>query len=244
MHDFRFSPFDLAGRQYLLLPKLNDAQAALLRLRLAEVGYRVVRGRELKATSGKAVIGVDRAGLCWTNGSLDDPIAPVIPKLLSLPKEPASAESMFESYCVIRATPEGVVARLSLRMETSGLWDRLREAGVSALTPDELAVARLLLSHAVGKVSVLTDFPTESCRVRRIGRRQYYECRLDAREAAEGLRSSWERSPRSAYLPRDAILRVGSLRPISSEELAGGMASLGDWCGFAPGAGASSATSA
>ena len=111
----------------------------------------------------------------------------------------------------------------------------MRASNQSALTPDEQAVIRFLLKQAEGEVRVLTDYPTDSCAVTRIGRRQYYYASLAVSEFADVLRSGWDRGPRNAYLPKEGVVAIERYRSPSRTDLSNLFESLGDWCGYTTG---------
>jgi len=228
---FSFNQFKLRDVFYVLLPKLSPAQLEVFRNRFESTGFRVTSGRNLSATKEGTSLTVSPVGVCWSNRDMTDVVTPVVPRLVK-EKETSSTSSVLERYCKIMRSEGEVLIRFSLRMESSGLWDALRAAGLSGLSPDECAVARFLLSQSSGECAVFTDFPTESSSVKRLGGKQYYESFVDVAEAGSCLRSSVHKSPRNAYLPRDGILRVKKFVPPSKAQLSAALNSVGDWCGY------------
>ncbi len=229
---FKLDQIRLEERFYILLPKLNSSQVDILRRRLVEVGYRVSVGDVLRAEKGRSTITISQVGLCWSNDDLIDAIAPVLPEVIASEKEKTSVEELQSKYFRIKLTGEGTLLRFSPRMESSTIWESLRSTGQCGLSPDEHTLTRFVLSQTAGDCVVLTDYPTESSVVRRIGRKQYYESNIRASEVAGDLRSCEGRGVRNAYLPKNALLRFTSPLDFTPEKAAKIFSELGDWCSF------------
>ncbi len=224
--------FALGGRSYLLLPKLVPAQVELISRRLEGLGFRVNSRGILSAKNEGKSVHVDSQGLCWSNVDVTDEVGPVVPELLSLPKQPASYGKVAGMY--LNTVPHTLnrKVRFSLRVETGRNWRLLREHGFSGLSPDEHLVVSRVLALGGGRVQMVTDFPTADSRSRVIGKRLYYTSSLDAAEAVETLRMAGEEKRRNSYLPDDGILELES--PISRALTAWEDAfhDLGEWCYF------------
>ena len=220
-------------RHYALLPKMNASQLLLIEHRLAASGYSVARDKALSARKGGASVHIDPAGVCWSNTDVTDLVAPAVPDILKATKTIVPLSRLALQYFYAKRNDRGFTIRLSLRMESSKWWRELRSTNQSALAPDEHAVVAFLLSRSKGKCSVLTDFPSESCRVTRIGKTQYYDSSIDASEAALHLRSTSIKGSRSVYVPKDGKLLLQLFRPPNRRELTELLSGLGDWCGYA-----------
>jgi len=178
------------------------------------------------------LVRVNSNGVCWSNEDPTDLIAPIIPRVLTTPKQPVPHLKLSRRYVGLLRRGRGAVFRFSLRMELSRWWRELRAADQSALAPDEYDVAAFFLSHTEGECRLLTDFPSENFQVRRIGKRQYYESRIDAKEAARFLRPVGSKGQRNAYLPSSGVLEVDSFAPPGPTETRQLLSGLGDWSGF------------
>jgi hypothetical protein len=233
---FRFQQFELGGRYYVPLPKLTSLQVEIINQRLKAVGFRTSAAGILRAAKESLAVTVASEGLCWSNHDLTDILVPVVPSVLTSKKRPVSIRSLADKYFGAKRQDDGVLLRLSPRLETSSLWRFMRAADSCALTPDEHAVFSFLLRHSSLESEILTDYPTEGCRVRRIGRKQYYSSRISGEEAADTLRDLGTRGSRNSYLPRDSLLRLSSLG-VRLGELSDVLRGLGEWCYFTPSSG-------
>lgn len=233
MLSFKFHQFELGGRYYVPLPKLTGLQVATIDNRLKAVGFRTTSTALLRAVKGGVAVTVDKAGLCWSNEDLTDILIPAIPAILSSKKQTVAARSLANEYFEVRKQEGVLLLRLSPRLETSSHWRLLRTADSCALTPDERAVFCFLFNHSSLKSEVLTDYPTEGCTVRRMGRKQYYSSLISGEEVADSLREVGTRRSRNSYLPRDSLVWLSSLE-FSLGELSTVLHGLGEWSFFTP----------
>lgn len=237
MSAFRLHQFALEeGRSfYLLLPKLDTQQLSFLEKRLLGVGYGTSRrGGVLRAARGTTVIRLDQRGVCYSNADVIDEIAPALPEILAAKKEEEPLENLVGRYFDAGKRAAGGIVRVWPRMESSFLWRELRATGQCALTPDEHAVFKTLFQHASGPCVVLSDFPTDSCVVKMIGKRRYFESAMDPPEAASSLGMAGQRRARNVYLPKDGLLRFRRLAVPSAREMVELFGGLGEWCYFSP----------
>lgn len=226
---FHFHQIELRDRFYVPMPKMTPGQVALIRGRLSSLGFKTFQASTLTATKSSTRIDVNPAGFCRSNRDMSDVIAPVVPEILDCAPEPVSRTAIRSAYFASQRSGGDVSVHLSPCLESGPLWEELRATGACALTPDEQVVYSSLLSFSRREFSALTDFPTPSSRVRRIGSRQYYDSVLEPTEVVSTLRGLESNAPRNSYLPRDAIVRLQSseLPPDSSRGLFEG---LGEWC--------------
>jgi hypothetical protein len=80
----------------------------------------------------------------------------------------------------------------------------------------------------------LSDYPTDGCSVRIIGKRQYYESVVDPADAASDLRMVGSKGVRNVYLPRDGLMRFEGLKLPIHAEMVELLRSLGEWCYLSP----------
>jgi len=231
---FRVHELTIAGRHFILLPKLNNAQVGALALRLTENGFLVRGSNVLTATSAKGAIHVDPRGFCWSVFDPSDEVLPAIPSLLAIAKERMPLNELMGLYFMISKSRGKTVVRLSIRVESSTLWKALRASGECGLTPDEYAVVSLLIDRAKGVCRLLTDFPTDGSTPRIYGNRRYYESDLGLLEAILTLRSLGQRTSRNSYIPSNGALVFDPFVLPSKEELAHHFEGLGEWCYFRP----------
>lgn len=230
MLKFRVHEFALeeGRRSFMLLPKMNAAQMAKVRQRLAFLGFRTSGGSPMRAAKGDWLAGVSPAGFCWSSRNLADLVGPALPGILATPKEPRPKDFVRGLY-FDRGQEPGLF-RVKPRMESSVLWRELRAKGECALSPDERAVFGGLLSRTGGTCTVVTDYPNDTSRVRIFGRRQYYESTVETAEAAENLREAGTTRPRNVYLPQDGLISISGGRRGGARILP----DLGEWCFFSP----------
>jgi hypothetical protein len=222
-------------RYYLPLPKLNRLQQEIIATRLTRIGFRVRRGKRLRAYSSSGFIHVDGSGLATSNMDLFDLLVPLIPELLRVKREEVALDELASMYFAARRRGGALQLRLSVRAESLGLWRKLRAEGESLITPDEAAILKLFLKDARGRVDAVTDYPTEGSRVRQIGRRVYYLSAIPPKEFASNLRTIEGARRRNAYLSSSATLSLGRSRPPTRGELMGVLSSLDEWCYLTPG---------
>lgn len=236
MLTFSFHQFELGGRYFALLPKLTGLQVATFEERLKALGFRTNSTDLLRAVKGGVTVTLDKAGLCWSNRDVTDILVPATPSVLSSKKQTVATRLLASAYFEVKKREGGLVLRLSPRLESSLHWRLLRAADSCALAPDEHAVYRLLFANSSLESEVLTDYPTEGCAVRRIGRKQYYSSIISGDEVADTLKEVGTSHPRNSYLPRDSLLRLSSLK-VSPGALAAVLQDLGEWCFFRPASG-------
>ncbi|MDA4119119.1 MAG: hypothetical protein OK436_00855 [Thaumarchaeota archaeon] len=234
MDAFKVHQLAIAGRHYILLPKLNSAQMEALAKRLTQSGFLVSRSNLISAKSVKGVIHVDPRGFCWSSFDPRDEILPAIPNLLETPKEREPLRELMGLYFMSAKSKAKTVVKVSTRVESSTLWKALRASGECGLTPDEHAVVSFLFKKAKGECRLLTDYPTEGSTLRIYGRRRYYESELRPPDAGSTLRTVGRRAFRNSYVPRNGALMFESLDLPSKEELAHLFEGLGEWCYFHP----------
>lgn len=213
-------------RYFLPLPKLNDSQLELLVKRLEVSGFRVSVGRTIRARKGERAITIEGSGLAWSNMELLDPLAPVIPALLSVRKTKVRGNPYFSA----KLTGGSYRAQLFLRMEALGTWGELRKHDLSGLTPDEAVVISSLLEGSRGEVRGVTDYPREEGRILQFGKKVYYESMIDGGEFIANLRTVERKGIRNSYVPRNSVVDVEVTRAPSVRRIAKVIGSLDEWC--------------
>lgn len=225
----------LVGSKHILpLPKLSSHQLRFLVKEIEKRGSLVRQGAgSVTATSQGATVHLEQAGYCWSSTDPSDLVLPLVPDLLSFPKERVSARAfsqMYFSSFIVDGVPS-VKARP--RLEAASNWAKLRAAGDCGLTPDErLAIARLVSSaDLVGPL--VTDFPIDGSSSMVIGRRMYYQSVVSGPEAGAALREVGETKRRNCYVPQDGVFRNfgPSLAIDCSSEIA---LEAGEWCFLRP----------
>jgi len=223
----------LGGKHYLLLPKLNSSQMEILAKRFAMLGT-VRRAGALVVNLKEGTVWVSNQGLCWSSFDPSDAVLPAIPALLSCPKEEASVEAVKSKYFRASRSKEGTTFHILPRLESSSRWRELRASGGCALAPDEHAVVSFLLEKARGNCEMITDFPVEGSTPIVLGRKRYFDSRLNPAETVSTLRVVDERGQRNSYLLRDGKLGPGLVTAPSRHDWLGLFADLGEWCSFTP----------
>ncbi len=213
-------------RYFLPLPKLNDSQLELVARRLEVSGFRVSVGGTVRARKGERALTVERGGLAWSNMELLDPLAPVIPALLSVRKTKVQGNPYFSG----KLAGGRYRAQLFLRMEALGMWGELRKHDQSGLTPDEAVVVSLLLEGGRGEVRGVTDYPREQSRIVQFGKKLYYESMVDVGEFIANLRTIERKGSRNSYVPRNSVVEVEVNRAPSVRRIAKVVGSLDEWC--------------
>lgn len=229
MLPFAFRQFELDGRFHVPLPKMLPGQVKTIRRRLESIGFRTEGDNPLRASKRGTRILVHQWGLCSSNEDLSDAIAPALPELLELEHGRVPLWVLRESYFASECRPGALLLRLKPRLEAERFWDGLRSQGTCALTPDERAVYAAVLSWRALSTPLVTDFPVEGSVVKRIGHRQYYDSRLEPREAAFTLRGIGPSRERNTYLPRNSLLRL-SPSPLPERRLLALLGEPNDWC--------------
>ncbi len=231
MLKFRLFEFDVGGRRYLILPTLNSGQMKAIHERLSGKGL-VTRRRGQASAGTRGPIHVNHSGVCWSASDPSDAIVPVIPDLLSMPKETISVESLASQYFRVGVYGRQTLVRLSTRVE-SALWRALRSRGECGLAPDERALVTFIVGHSSG-CEMLADFPTSSGRPVMVGKKQYYRGHLTPGDVDVTLSDASRRRTRCSYIPKDGVLRFDSFELPGREELLHLFEDFGDWCSYAP----------
>lgn len=208
---------------YLPLPKLTGEQMRTLEVRLLSNGYSVkTDAGKLRAEGGSGKITIVRSGLARSAGEMLDALAPAIPELLLLPREPTSVNP----YFVVKKFHRGFEVQFFPRMEGLRLWTALRQAGECGLTPDEKTVVSQVLHDVDQPLECVTDYPTEGCSVLQLEKEQYFRSLVPAEEFVSRLRTISSSSAKNCFLPRSSIIRV------NTETLPSNLMGdeLGEWC--------------
>jgi hypothetical protein len=223
------------GRYLLPLPKLTDAQLALLSDHLEGRGFSVRPGSgagKRLALRGVQRIAIDGAlGLASSSDDMLDALAPAIPALLASKKpRGASADASIAAlYFSLKRSGTSAELQLFPRMESLRTWTCLRMDGMCALTPDEALVVRRVLGKASGssRLGCITAKPREGSKAIQLGRRLYYRSTVTVADFLSSLATIDSGGIDSAsYLPRDSVIELPGVRVdtrIPAEE-------LGDWC--------------
>ena len=169
-----------------------------------------MRAYFLAVNSRERKIRVSKDGLCWSSFYPSDVVLPAIPALLSCPKERAPVKIVRGKYFRASKSEDGVTFHILPRLEFSSRWSELRSSGGCALAPDEHAVVSLLLEKARGNCEMITDYFVDGSTPLILGRKRYFESRLDPDEAASTLRVVGERRQRNPYIRGNGILRLSS----------------------------------
>jgi len=223
----------LGGRQYLLLPKLNSSQFEVLARRFEEIGI-VERGMILAVNTRRGMISASEAGLCWASFDQSDAVLPVVPDLLSCPKEEAPVEIIRSKYLIMERLRGWVSVRMLPRLEGSSLWRKMRASGGCSLAPDEHAVVSSLFRRTRGVWEMVTDFFVDGSTPLLFGRKRYFKSELDSYEAASTLGVVGKRGRRNSYLPNDG--EIGSIPTcaLARSDWVDLLSNLGEWCPFIP----------
>ncbi len=224
LQEFRVRTLHLDGWHFLPLPKLNRLQQRVLKARIKLVNERLPRGEKIM---------YQRVGYVRARQDPLDAVAPLLPALLRIQRQPVSLDELQAMYYSMDTISGRVVVRFNTRLESGGWWDTLRKSGESGLTPDEHRVVSSLLSASKGSCTLVTDYPTEDSKGLRVGQRQYYLTDVPARNVGNEIKSTGARGPRNAYLPRNGIVELEGLR-WSESQARETLGSLGDWSFLAP----------
>jgi len=203
----------------------------ILAKRFAVIGT-VRRTSPLVVTSKEGTIWVSEMGLCWSSHDPSDAVLPSIPALLSCPKEEASMETVRSKYFQASKSKDGTTFHFLPRLESSSRWRELRASGGCALAPDENALVSCLLEKARGKCEMITDFVVDGSTPIVLGRKRYFDSKLDPAEAAATLRAVGEQGQRNSYIHGDGNLRLTSSSGISRHDWTDLFSDLGEWCPF------------
>lgn len=223
----------LRGRYCLLLPKLAPKQMSILVKRLVMKGCVLRASDPIVARSKEGVLRVSPAGMCWASFDPSDLVLPAVPEILESVKNAVPVKTLAAKYFAVARAGGGTVVRLSTRVESSTLWDELRSAGECGLTPDEHAVVTFLIGRA-DSCTMVTDFPVDGSRTAIVGRRRFFDSKVESGEAVRTLRQVGVRGPRNSYVRREGMLRMEGFSAPARSELLGIFAGIGEWCSFAP----------
>jgi hypothetical protein len=222
-------------RYFLPLPKLTDAQMAILTSHLEGRGFEVRQGsgpgRRVAAKVSQRIAIDGALGLATSAADVLDALAPAVPAILAAGGLATDGRHKNASAPYFSVKRSGASAELQFfpRMESLRTWSCLRKDGLCGLTPDEGAVLKRLLGGAPGssRVECVTAKPTEGSRAIQEGRRVYYRSTMPVADFLRSLRTIDSGGADTAsYIPRDSILSLdrarvqGRIRP---EE-------LGEWC--------------
>jgi hypothetical protein len=231
---FRIQQLCVGKLHLLLLPKMTKAQMEVISKRLTRAGYSVEHSGPILARSSHSKIHIDPSGLCRSTTDIDDLVIPAIPDILSLEKQPVPIGDLKSLYLTTGRTGRKTTIRVSTRLESWNLWESMRASDSCGLSPDEHAVSSFLFEHARGVCEVVTDFAEEGSVIRMLGRRRYFDSKIDPSMAATTLRVVGTKSARNSYLPRDGMLGLASFENPSAEDWIGLFKELGEWCYFIP----------
>ena len=234
MLPFRLRQFRIESLHFLLLPKMTNAQMRAISGRLAGAGYSTEITSSLTAKSGRDTIHVDPWGVCRSSADVADLVLPAIPGILASEKERIPIGELKSLYFTPEMSGRTSRMRISTRVESSAFWDSMRASDTCGLSPDEQLVALFLLRHSRGNCGMLTDFPNEGSVTRILGRRRYFDSKIDPATAMKTLRVAGTKSPENSYVRRDEMLEFAGFERPSETEWLGLFDQLGEWCFFAP----------
>jgi hypothetical protein len=225
----------LVGNRHILpLPKLSSPQLQFLVGEIEKRGF-VVRQEagSVTATSQGPAVHLEQAGYCWSSKDPSDLILPLVPELLSFPKERVTAMEFSQMYFSAFLADGVPSVKARPRLEAASNWAKLRAIGDCGLTPDERLAASSLVGSADLVGPLVTDFPTDESSSMFIGRRMYFQSVVPGPEAGTALREVGEMKRRNCYVPRDGVFRNfgPSLMMECSSEVA---SEAGEWCFLRP----------
>jgi len=213
---------------------MTSAQMKAISGRLAGAGYSTELSSSLTAKSDRDTIHVDPWGVCRSSADVADLVVPAIPGVLASEKERIPIRELKSLYFTAERSGRKSRMRISTRLESSVFWDSMRASDTCGLSPDEHAVASFLLKHARGACGMVTDFPSEGSVTRVLGRRRYFDSKVDPATAMKTLRVAGAKSPKNSYVRRDEMLEFAGFEGPSETEWLGLFDQLGEWCFFAP----------
>lgn len=219
----------VGSRHCILLPKLNRRQLRFLRRRLGRDRVEVKESGSMSARCGGAMVHVEPSGYCWSSADPADSILPLVPELLSFPKERTSPRKLTGMYFHVGLEGEVGIARVGARLECFASWETLRRTGGCGLAPDEEEMFSRLVGRTQGPLSMVTDFVSDESVPVVLGRRRYFRSRLSVRETLLTLRGIGTRGTRNSYLPRDGLLELDRTC-VQGNRLAELTQDLGEWC--------------
>jgi hypothetical protein len=228
---YRVQRLEVRGMNYILLPKLNQAQMELLSRRLTGGSLPAGQRGSFTAKSGQDRIHVDAGGLCWSSSDPSDHVIPEIPDLLGCEKEALGAIEVLRLYLHFDDGRGHGKVRMNTRIESGWNWDTLRTSDECGLAPDERLIVLWFAEGSEGDVVTTTDYPGAGARPFKVGRKTYFESSLNAAELSETLRVAGKRKPRNSYLPRDNILSAVDKAFLFHDSMKV-LEELGDWCSF------------
>jgi hypothetical protein len=228
---FKVHRFEIYGRHYVLLPKLNEGQKRSLRNRFVSDGFDVHGGSYLTARSTGCTLHIESSGFCWASSDPSDYLLPAVPEVLAVRHEKVRPNELLAKYFTIESKEDHHAIRVNSRLESDGNWDWLRAHGDCGLSPDEHLLTRALLQGASGDCLLVTDFVTGGSTPFFSGRKLYYKSRLSVSEASGTLCCVGDEGQRNSYLPRRGTFTLfGGLPHL--DELVTSFGRLGDWCSF------------
>lgn len=231
MPRFEVHALEMRRRHYLLLPKLNREQRALLTGRLLKEGFALGGGEPLTFRSGWGAIHVYAEGFCWGSSDPSDFILPAVPELLGCRQERVSRRDLRRMYFQVSSATPCAAMRLTPRVESAGNWEALRATDECGVSPDERLAFQAVLEEADIAAAFVTDFAGAGSTPMVIGRRLYFRTKMTPAAASRALRSAGSKRQRNAYLSRDGRLTVSARGEFQRafDAVAG---ELGEWCSF------------
>ncbi len=209
---------------YLPLPKLTEAQLLVMREELRERGFSVAGIETIHARKGQDWLSINPAGLAHSPVDLLDTVVPPLVRVLDQPRSFSSSNP----YYAMKKRSAGFELQFFPRLEALGRWTSLRRQGGCGLTPDEaLVLGRALSASPEEMVECITDYPTEDCSPTQFGRFALFRSRIRASEFVANLRTFFGSARKSAYLPRNSIIRIGN-PPVPPDSSL--LNELGEWC--------------
>ena len=200
--------------------------------RLGAIGRVTTSSGWLSTRLEEGAVHVDPTGLCWSLVDPSDSILPIVPDLLSCPKEVVPLDRFQSKYIRTKSSNETSGVHLRVRLESDQPWNALRVAGDCALAPDEHMVAIFLMRSTLENCRVLSDFPDSHSKVNPIGRHMYFDSNLCSAVAASTLRMAGMKASRNSYLRRDGTLRFRCAPRATRRGWADLSNELGEWCFF------------
>ena len=230
MIGFRYRVMEIGDRHVVLLPRLNSAQMRKAAANLESRGFKVSGARKIVAERKGEKIFLADDGVCWSETDPTDELAPILPEMLHVEKEPLPLETILGKYYDLEMNGKAALVRFKPRVESSHFWRVLREKSDCGLAPDERAVANFILGSAGGSTNLLTDFPLERSAVKRFGKFQYYSSFVPVGEAAATLQDCVIKGTRNSYLPKNGVLNLESFKMPSTIKKARLVLRLAEWC--------------
>jgi hypothetical protein len=223
----------LRKRHFILLPKLTLRQLRFIAESLERRGCSIISWNPIVARSKEGSIRVTMAGLCTSAFDASDLVLPIVPDLLTFPKEEVPIGALQGMYFRELRAPGSSAIRLSTRLEYSSVWSNLRREGGCALAPDEHMICTSVIRSA-RRIGIVADFPSFGAEAIVVGRQRYFKSTLAKAEALATLRVIGKEESRNSYLARDGTLRLIGFSMPGKRALIDLFAGLGEWCFFRP----------